>query len=94
MRNSTISKALALIACSMLGFSAIAVQAQNAIDWNKDGLDDIVTGAGAGNAPRVRIFNIRDQSEIISLLPYSTSFLGGVNVAGSTLDSDNIAQPF
>ena len=64
-----------------------------ATDYNRDGLDDIVVGAGSGNAPRVRIFNIKDQAEIINLLPYSATFLGGVNVAASTTNLTNIAQP-
>ena len=64
-----------------------------ATDWNQDGLDDIVVGAGSGNAPRVRILNVRDQSQIINLLPFSATFLGGVNVAGTTTNSTNIAQP-
>ncbi len=65
-----------------------------ATDWNKDGLDDIVVGAGRGNAPRVRILNIRDGAEIINLLPFSATFQGGVNVAGTTTNLTNIAQPF
>lgn len=65
-----------------------------AVDWNKDGLDDIVTGAGPGNAPRVRVFNTRDNTEIINLLPYSTTFNGGVNVAASSNPDDNIAQDY
>jgi len=65
-----------------------------AVDWNKDGLDDIITGAGPGNAPRVRIFNTRDNTEIINLLPFSSTFNGGVNVAASSNPDDNIAQDF
>ena len=64
-----------------------------ATDWNKDGLDDFVVGAGRGNAPRVRILNTRDGSEIVNLLPFSATFLGGVNVAASTTNLTNIAQP-
>jgi hypothetical protein len=64
-----------------------------ATDWNQDGLDDFVIGAGRGNAPRVRILNASNQSEIISLLPYSTSFLGGVNVAASPTTFNNLQQP-
>ena len=65
-----------------------------ATDYNRDGLDDIVVGAGSGNAPRVRILNIRDQAEIINLLPFSATFLGGVNVGATTTNLTNIAQPF
>jgi len=52
-----------------------------AVDFDGDGLDDIITGNGPGNAPRVRIFNTRTQLEITSILAYSPTFLGGVNVA-------------
>ena len=65
----------------------------SATDYNRDGLDDIVVGAGSGNAPRVRVFNIKNQAEIINLLPFSATFLGGVNVAASTTNLTNIAQP-
>ncbi len=54
-----------------------------AVDWNNDGLDDIITASGPGNSPRVRVINTRDQTEITSIVPYSTTFLGGVNVAAS-----------
>jgi hypothetical protein len=65
----------------------------SAVDWNQDGLDDIVAAGGPGNAPRVRIFDARTQTEIQDILPFSTTFLGGVNVAASPLDLENIAQP-
>jgi hypothetical protein len=55
-----------------------------AVDWDGDGLDDIVTGAGPGSPPRVRVFNAATGTEIASLLAYSSTFLGGVNVAGTT----------
>ena len=54
-----------------------------AVDWNNDGLDDIITESGPGNSPRVRVINTRDQTEITNIVPYSTTFLGGVNVATS-----------
>jgi hypothetical protein len=54
-----------------------------ATDWDGDGLDDIVTGAGPGSAPRVRVFNAATQSEITNFLAFSSTFLGGVNVSAS-----------
>ena len=54
-----------------------------AVDWNNDGLDDIITANGPGNSPRVRVINTRDQTEILNIVPYSSTFLGGVNVASS-----------
>ncbi len=64
-----------------------------ATDWNQDGLDDFVVGSGSGNAPRVRVLNVRDQSQIVSLLSFSATFLGGVNVAATTTNVANIIQP-
>lgn len=55
-----------------------------ATDYDGDGLDDIVTGAGPGSPARVRVFSAATGAEIASLLAFTTSFLGGVNVAGST----------
>jgi hypothetical protein len=52
-------------------------------DYDGDGLDDIVTANGSGQPPRVRIFKATDQSEIINLLAYSATFLGGVNVGAN-----------
>jgi hypothetical protein len=54
-----------------------------AVDYDGDGLDDIVTGAGPGSAPRVRVFSAATGAEIASLLAFSPTFLGGINVAGS-----------
>jgi hypothetical protein len=54
-----------------------------AVDWDGDGLDDIVTGAGPGSAPRVRVFNAATGAEIASILAFNPTFLGGINVAGS-----------
>lgn len=54
-----------------------------ATDWNGDGIDDIVTGNGLGNVPRVRVFNTLDQTEFTDFLAFSANFLGGVSVGGS-----------
>jgi hypothetical protein len=51
-----------------------------AVDWNGDGIDDIIAGAGPGNVSRVRIFNTLDQAEIVNYLAFNSNFLGGVNV--------------
>jgi hypothetical protein len=54
-----------------------------ATDWNRDGITDIVVGAGPGNAPRVRVFSGVNQTELITLLAFSPSFLGGVHVGAT-----------
>jgi hypothetical protein len=51
----------------------------NAVDINKDGWAEIITGAGPGGGPHVRIFDM--EGEIInSFYAYDRNFLGGVNV--------------
>jgi subtilisin family serine protease len=48
-------------------------------DINKDGRDEIITGAGAGGGPHVRVFG-SDGSVINSLYGFDKDFTGGVNV--------------
>lgn len=50
------------------------------VDWNGDGLADIITGAGPGNVARVRVFNTTDNAELTTILAFQGSFLGGVFV--------------
>ncbi|MAF13880.1 MAG: hypothetical protein CMI53_03235 [Parcubacteria group bacterium] len=56
-------------------------------DVNGDGVDDIVSGAGAGGGPHVRIFNF-DGSLISQFFAYNKNFKGGVNVAVGDLLGD------
>jgi hypothetical protein len=51
-----------------------------AVDWNGTGIDDIVTGAGPGQVPMVRIFDSTSGTELTDILAYQSTFLGGVNV--------------
>jgi autotransporter-associated beta strand protein len=50
-------------------------------DINGDGRDDIITGAGKGGGPHVRVFSGVDNSVIASFLAYDRQFTGGVTVA-------------
>lgn len=52
----------------------------SAADWDGDGLDDVITGAGPGNAPRTRVFDTTNNNEITNFLAYPGTFLGGVFV--------------
>lgn len=49
-------------------------------DLDGDGKAEIVTGAGPGGSPQVRVFRA-DGTAIASFWPYDKSFKGGVNVA-------------
>jgi hypothetical protein len=50
-------------------------------DVNRDGYADIITGAGPGGGPHVKVFSGLDNSVLLSFYAYAPSFLGGVNVA-------------
>jgi hypothetical protein len=65
-------------------------------DVNGDGLADIVTGAGPGGGPHVRVFDAVTAEQIAGPLggffAYSPDFLGGVRVAAGDLDGDGVAD--
>lgn len=57
------------------------------IDWNGDGIDDLITGSGPGNPPRVRVLDISGTQqpqpvELANFLAYESTFLGGIRVNG------------
>jgi hypothetical protein len=50
-------------------------------DVNGDGADDIITGAGPGGGPHVRVFSAATAGlELRSSFPFDTMFTGGVFV--------------
>jgi hypothetical protein len=53
-------------------------------DFNADGLADIVTGAGPGGGPHVRVFNGATGALITEFFAFDPSFTGGVNVASNS----------
>ena len=57
-------------------------------DVNGDGLSDIITGAGPGGGPHVRVFSGADLTELASFYGVDSSFVGGVNVAAGDYDGD------
>ena len=61
-------------------------------DINGDGLADIITGAGAGGGPHVRVFSGADVSVLASFFAYDTRFTGGVYVAAGDINGDGRAD--
>jgi len=60
-------------------------------DINGDGKAEIVTGAGAGGGPQVRVFDIK--GDLISqFFAYGTNFRGGVSVSVADVDGDGKAE--
>ena len=61
-------------------------------DVNGDGLADIITGAGPGGGPHVRIWSGADFSELFGFFAYDPAFPGGVNVAAGDVNGDGLAD--
>jgi hypothetical protein len=57
-------------------------------DVNGDGVPDIVTGAGAGGGPHVRVFSGVNGAVITEFFAYELGFTGGVRVALADVDGD------
>jgi len=56
-------------------------------DIDGDGKDEIITGAGPGGGPHVRIFN--SQAQLVGqFFAYNPNFRGGVNLASGDIDGD------
>jgi hypothetical protein len=57
-------------------------------DVNGDGIPDIITGAGPGGGPHVRVFSGFNLAVIGSFMAYAPTFTGGVRVASGFVNQD------
>jgi hypothetical protein len=61
-------------------------------DVTGDGIRDIITGAGYGGGPHVKVYDGVDGREIRSFYAYDPAFTGGVFVAAGDVDGDGKAD--
>src|SRR5262245_37277343 len=54
-------------------------------DINGDGTTDIITGAGYGGGAHVRVFNGKDNTELLSFIAFDTKYTGGIYVAAGDI---------
>ena len=60
-------------------------------DVNGDGQEEVITGAGEGGGPHLRIFNIEGQL-ISHFFAFDKNFRGGVNVAVADVTGDGVDE--
>ena len=58
-------------------------------DVTGDGTTDIITGAGPGGGPHVKVFDGNDLSTVRSFFAFDAGFTGGVTVASGDINNDS-----
>ncbi len=61
-------------------------------DVNYDGYSDVVTGAGPGGGPHLKVFDGSNGQTIASFFAYNPGFTGGVTVAAGDVNGDGYAD--
>jgi hypothetical protein len=61
-------------------------------DVTGDGFAEVITGAGPGGGPHVRVFNGRTGAEVRGFFAYEDSQRGGATVAAADVDNDGYAD--
>ena len=61
-------------------------------DVTGDGVPDVITGAGPGGGPHIKVINGATQEEVYSFFAFDAGFTGGVYVAAADVNGDNQAD--
>ena len=82
---------------TLTGFFAYAPDFRGGVrvatgDVNGDGLIDIITGAGPGGGPHVRVFNAANLAVLTEFQALGEDYRGGVYVAAGDVDGDGAAD--
>jgi hypothetical protein len=73
-------------------YAATLANETAADDVNGDSRADIITGAGAGGGPHVRVFSGADRSELSGFFAYESNSVRGVRVAATDATGDGLAE--